>query len=172
MSAPARGVAATRRSRPTPLPPGKAPAGGYVYVAGTYPPWRKAVLARARACCAANGGQLVEKKALLGALKGDPAFGKEGEFAKQAKLAMQFGSFQYDYAAEVGLGAFDDVLPFSQVDVLNESKLYFSKCIFSGSVLDITIVDLDATDSPPGPEKKYAQASPGKVTMHLFAAAA
>mmetsp|Transcript_23198 Transcript_23198/g.69557 ORF Transcript_23198/g.69557 Transcript_23198/m.69557 type:complete len:1127 (-) Transcript_23198:68-3448(-) len=151
---------------------GKAPAGGYVYVAGTYPPWRKAVLARARACCAANGGQLVEKKALLGALKGDPAFGKEGEFAKQAKLAMQFGSFQYDYAAEVGLGAFDDVLPFSQVDVLNESKLYFSKCIFSGSVLDITIVDLDATDSPPGPEKKYAQASPGKVTMHLFAAAA
>ena len=120
---------------------GKKPAGAYVYVATTYPDWRKAVLKTARAVC---NGSLVEKKELLGALKKDPAFAKDGPFAKQAKLAMQFGSFQHDYAAEVGLGAFDDVLPFSQVQILEESKTYVQKNICGGD-LDITIVDLDAT---------------------------
>ena len=66
---------------------GKKPAGAYVYVATTYPDWRKAVLKTARAVC---NGSLVEKKELLGALKKDPAFAKDGPFAKQAKLAMQF----------------------------------------------------------------------------------
>ena len=71
---------------------GKKPAGAYVYVATTYPDWRKAVLKTARDVC---NGSLVEKKELLGALKKDPAFAKDGPFAKQAKLAMQFGSFQH-----------------------------------------------------------------------------
>ena len=147
---------------------GKQPKGAYVYVAGTYPDWRKAVLEIARRACADASG-LVEKKVLLQALKADPNFAKGSTFEKQAKLAMQFGSFMHDYASEVGIDAFDDVLPFSQVDVLNESKEYLSKCIFSGSILDIQIIDLDATPSPPGPEKKIGNASPGKVTMHLFA---
>ena len=147
---------------------GKKPAGAYVYVATTYPDWRKAVLKTARAVC---NGSLVEKKELLGALKKDPAFAKDGPFAKQAKLAMQFGSFQHDYAAEVGLGAFDDVLPFSQVQILEESKTYVQKNICGGD-LDITIVDLDATADAPGPDKKKANASPGKVALHVFAAEA
>jgi len=84
---------------------------------------------------------------------------------------MQFGSFQHDYAAEVGLGAFDDVLPFSQVQILEESKTYVQKNICGGD-LDITIVDLDATQDAPGPEKKRANASPGKVALHVFAAEA
>ena len=50
------------------------------------------MLKTARAVC---NGSLVEKKELLGALKKDPAFAKDGPFAKQAKLAMQFGSFQH-----------------------------------------------------------------------------
>ena len=76
-----------------------------------------------------------------------------------------------DYAAEVGLGAFDDVLPFSQVQILEESKTYVQKNICGGD-LDITIVDLDATQDAPGPEKKRANASPGKVALHVFAAEA
>ena len=100
-----------------------------------------------------------------------PAFAKDGPFAKQAKLAMQFGSFQHDYAAEVGLGAFDDVLPFSQVQILEESKTYVQKNICSGD-LEITIIDLDATADAPGPDKKKANASPGKVALHVFAAEA
>ena len=149
---------------------GKPPAGGYVYVASVYPEWRKAVLKLARDACAAAGGALVEKKALLGALKGAGSpFAKGGALEKQAKFAMQFGSFMHDYAAEVGLDAFDDTLPFDQVAVLKESQDYLSKCIMSGQLLPIEIVDLENTPSPPGPEKKYANASPGKVTMHLYA---
>ena len=149
---------------------GKAPAGAHVYVASTYPEWRKAVLAVAREACAKNGGTLVEKKQLLEALKAETSpFAKGQPMDKQAKFAMQFGSFMHDYAAEVGLDAFDDSLPFDQVAVLNESKDYLSKCILSGSVLPIEIVDLQNTPNPPGPEKKYAQASPGKVTLHVFA---
>ena len=41
-----------------------------------------------------------------------------------------------------------------------------------GGDLDITIVDLDATADAPGPEKKRANASPGKVALHVFAAEA
>ena len=122
-------------------------------------------------CAQVCNGSLVEKKELLGALKKDPAFGKEGPFAKQAKLAMQFGSFQHDYAAEVGLGAFDDVLPFSQVQILEESKTYVQKNICGGD-LEITIIDLDASADAPGPEKKRANASPGKVALHVYAAEA
>eukprot|EP00629_Pelagomonadales_sp_RCC1024_P016984 CAMPEP_0119267644 /NCGR_PEP_ID=MMETSP1329-20130426/5712_1 /TAXON_ID=114041 /ORGANISM="Genus nov. species nov., Strain RCC1024" /LENGTH=1109 /DNA_ID=CAMNT_0007267579 /DNA_START=194 /DNA_END=3519 /DNA_ORIENTATION=- len=140
---------------------GKAPAGARVYVASTYPPWRKAVLREARAACAAAGG-LVEKKDLLGGLKQAAAFQKGGEFGAQAKLAMQFGSFMHDYAAEVGLDAFDDTLPFSQVEILEQSKAYLSKCITPGKDLAVEIVDLDATADPPGPKKKWEQATPGK----------
>ena len=69
---------------------------------------------------------------------------------------MQFGSFQHDYAAEVGLGAFDDVLDaFSQVQILEESKTYVQKNICGGD-LEITIIDLDATADAPGPDKKKA----------------
>ena len=46
---------------------GKKPTGAYVYVATTYPDWRKAVLKTARAVC---NGSLVEKKELLGAQEG------------------------------------------------------------------------------------------------------
>ena len=139
---------------------GKPPAGGYVYVASVYPEWRKAVLKLARDACAAAGGALVEKKALLGALKGAGSpFAKGGALEKQAKFAMQFGSFMHDYAAEVGLDAFDDTLPFDQVAVLKESQDYLSKCIMSGQLLPIEIVDLENTPSPPGPEKKYANAT-------------
>ncbi|KAH8051416.1 hypothetical protein JL720_15126 [Aureococcus anophagefferens] len=62
---------------------------------------------------------------------------------------MQFGSFMHDYAAEVGLDAFDDTLPFDQVAVLKESQDYLSKCIMSGQLLPIEIVDLENTPSPP-----------------------
>ena len=67
---------------------GKQPKGAYVYVAGTYPDWRKAVLEIARRACADASG-LVEKKVLLQALKADPNFAKGSTFEKQAKLAMQ-----------------------------------------------------------------------------------
>lgn len=147
---------------------GKPPAGGYVYVASTYPDWRLAVLAVARDACAANGGALIEKKDLLSALKAAPAFAKGGAFGKEGKFAMQFVSFMHDYAAEVGLDAFDDTLPFDQVQVLTESKGYLSKCIISGKEIALEIVDLDKGDAP-GPAKKVANASPGKVAMHLFA---
>ena len=84
-------------------------------------------------------------------------------------MAMQFGSFQHDYAAEVGLGAFDDVLPFSQGRSWRvEGDV--QKNICGGD--DITIVDLDATSDAPGPDKKKMNASPGKVALHVFAAEA
>ena len=144
---------------------GKKPVGAYVYVATTYNDWRKAVLRTARDLCR---GTLVEKRELLGALKKDPQFAKDGPFAKQAKLAMQFGSFQHDFALEVGLGAFDDTLPFSQMDILEQSKTYLQQSICGGD-LPVTIVDLDATSDAPGPDKNKNNASPGKIALHVFA---
>ena len=57
------------------------------------------------------------------------------------------------------------------MQILEESKTYVQKNICGGD-LDITIVDLDATQDAPGPEKKRANASPGKVALHVFAAEA
>ena len=137
-------------------------------MATTYPDWRKAVLKTARAVC---NGSLVEKKELLGASRRTRPSPRTGPSRSRRNWPCSSGASSTITRRRSGLGAFDDVLPFSQVQILEESKTYVQKNICGGD-LDITIVDLDATQDAPGPDKKKANASPGKVALHVFAAEA
>jgi len=139
----------------------------YIYVTSKYPQWKLSTLAFMRNACQNN--KLIDKKSLLSSLKSapdSPCF--HPEYKSQTKFIMQFASFQWDYADEIGLDALDDDLPFDQKYVLEDSKSYLQNSLIPNLVLDLQIFDLAVDPDAPGPEKKKQNATPGRPIIYAF----
>mmetsp|Transcript_3866 Transcript_3866/g.11846 ORF Transcript_3866/g.11846 Transcript_3866/m.11846 type:complete len:348 (+) Transcript_3866:32-1075(+) len=147
----------------------KPVAEAYVYVASAYPDWKRAALAFMRRL-AADG--LPEKKALLAALKAHPDSPcLSPRFKPDQKNVMQFAAFMFDYAAEIGLDALDEALPFDQLQVLEDSRTYLQNSLNPAGKIDtLHILDLAAAPDAPGPAKKKNAASPGNPSIFVVTA--
>ena len=142
----------------------------YVYVTPRYPPWKSKTLDFMRnRTMASSKKKLLPKKDMLHILKTDPDSPCQKEDPKQTKFIMQFASFMFDYADEIGPDALDDTLPFDQMAVLQESQTYLENGLISGSTIKLTIFDLDQSPNAPGPDKAKLLADPGKPSIHVFA---
>lgn len=138
---------------------------GYVYIASTYPDWKAQTLAFLRAACV--DGTLAPKKDALAALKSHPDSPCKAN-PKQTKNMMQFAAFMLDYAAEIGLDALDESLPFDQAQVLTDSLAFFQNSLNPANKMDLVIYDLANTPDAPGSDKKKALASPGHPSIYVF----
>ena len=138
-----------------------------IFIASSYPEWKRAGLTFLRAQCA--DGNLKSKATLLAALKSDAASPTlDPRYKPQAKLLMQFSSFMIDYAHDAGIEALDEQLPFDQHAVLSESLDYLKNQIIPGSTLvTLEIVDVNQVPDAPGPDKKKLNASPANPTIYL-----
>lgn len=147
----------------------KSKAIASIYVATSYNPWKVETLEFMQTLWDSASQSLPPKKELLQKISSD-FLGDNSERKKKKKNIMQFASFMHE-EAEAGLGedALATVLPFDQLEVLNESKEYLSKHLKLGAELDVTIYDLNSGIEIPGDEKKKSLAEPGKPSIFVSA---